>query len=217
MLIAETFWDAFWIVYESCRRVCAGGLLFPQFSLKNYPLNVNTCVIIKQLKCCQSSLIFEMPKIFFPFFFPLDSDRLITGSVWTKHLLFFIFFLFNGPRMWKGCWQVFCLKLSCETPYPSDAHFVPLPQSYIDSTSPPSGGKHTFHIPGNKLYLIPQKNQTCTLLTCHFSSRSAGWESLCQRKDNTQDQSCAHCEPDCLVHRVKWFWHGHQNYKCVIL
>lgn len=30
-LIAETFWDAFWIAYEPCGRVCAGGLLFSHF------------------------------------------------------------------------------------------------------------------------------------------------------------------------------------------
>lgn len=70
-LIAETFWDAFWIAYEPCGRVCAGGLLFSQFSLKNYPVSVNTSVIIKLLKCCQSFLRFEMPKIFlFTLFVP---------------------------------------------------------------------------------------------------------------------------------------------------
>ena len=132
-LIAETFWDAFWIAYEPCGRVCAGGLLFTQFSLKNYPLNVNMCVIIKQPKCCQSSLMFEMPKILFPSY----SHSTVTETHYRLSLNKTpSFFYVHGYEKGVGRFSVWN--------YPgrllSQRHArLPLPQSYIDQTSPPSG------------------------------------------------------------------------------
>lgn len=135
---------------------CAGGLFFLQFSLKNYPLNVNTCVIIKQLKCCQSCLMFKMLKIFPP---PSYSHLTVTDSLQARFeqntsMFFLVFFFFFFFLMWlgleKGCWQVFCLKLPCETLIPETRTVCHFPSHTPIQHLPLAVQKHTFRIPGNK-------------------------------------------------------------------
>lgn len=75
------------------------------------------------------------------------------------------------------------------------------------------------HISIQRCPLVLQKN-TCLeiqrILMCFSPYHSDWWESLCQWKDNTKDQSGAYWESDCLLYGVQWTWCGYQNYKCVI-
>lgn len=112
----------------------------------------------------------------------------------------------------KGAGSLLFCVLTLECLYPRSTHCTIV--NVLSHTS-------VQHLPlvfcYGSLFLTQQRKLWCTHSHCIFSFRSAWWGSLRQWKNNTQDQSCAYRKPDRLLHRVKRIWHGHQNYKCVIL